>query len=125
MFLNTPLVCEPYQRDRRERDLYYAGQICGVEGYVECILSGLVSALSLAARLEGVTLPPFPTVTMTGALMDHIHTPTSAFQPMNANMGILPVIAGFKRRRRERYHALSSRAIEAMRGYRMENSRFF
>jgi methylenetetrahydrofolate--tRNA-(uracil-5-)-methyltransferase len=125
MFFNTPLECEPYQRDRRERELYYAGQICGVEGYVECILSGLVSALSLAATFDGATPPPFPDVTMTGALMNYIHTPNSSFQPMNANMGILPPIEGFKRKRRERYHALSRRAIEAMRVYRLENSRLF
>ncbi len=125
MFVNTPLVCEPYQRDRSEGKLYYAGQICGVEGYVECILSGLVSALAIAAAYEGEILPPFPDVTMTGALMNYIHTPNADFQPMNANMGILPAIGGFKRRRKERYHALSCRAIEAIGRYRRENARFF
>jgi methylenetetrahydrofolate--tRNA-(uracil-5-)-methyltransferase len=125
MFMNTPLACEPYQRDRREREMYYAGQICAVEGYVECILSGLVSALSIAAALDGTELPPFPDVTMMGALMNYIHTPNSAFQPMNANMGILPAIPGYKRRRKERYQALSTRAADAMRVYRRENSRFF
>lgn len=121
MFLNTPLVCEPYQRDRTEDDLHYAGQICGVEGYVECILSGLVAALSIAAACMGETLPAFPDVTMSGALMDYIHTPTSSFQPMNANMGILPPLGGSKRKRRERYQALSQRAIDAIGEYRRNN----
>jgi methylenetetrahydrofolate--tRNA-(uracil-5-)-methyltransferase len=125
MFINTPLVCRPYQRDRNERRLYYAGQLCGVEGYVECILSGLVSALSITAAFEGEAIPSFPGATMTGALMDYIHTPNSNFQPMNANMGILPAMEGFKRRRRERYQALSRRALDAMQAYRRDHSWLF
>ncbi|MFH1755356.1 MAG: methylenetetrahydrofolate--tRNA-(uracil(54)-C(5))-methyltransferase (FADH(2)-oxidizing) TrmFO [Candidatus Latescibacterota bacterium] len=125
MFINIPRVCTPYQNDRDEKKLFYAGQICGVEGYMECVTSGLVSALSIVASYEERPLPLFPDVSMTGALMNYIHTANRNFQPMNANMGILPAITGFTRKRRERNQALSTRAVDAMREYRRANSWLF
>jgi methylenetetrahydrofolate--tRNA-(uracil-5-)-methyltransferase len=114
MFLNLPAVCVPYQRDRTSAGLYYAGQICGVEGYVECIASGLVAALSVLTELRGVPCPTFPPETMIGSLMNHIHRPTGNFQPMNANMGILPALPRKIRGRRARYMETSRRAVEAI-----------
>ncbi|NIM19784.1 MAG: methylenetetrahydrofolate--tRNA-(uracil(54)-C(5))-methyltransferase (FADH(2)-oxidizing) TrmFO [Candidatus Latescibacteria bacterium] len=125
MFLDVPSVCERYQRDRKNPDLYYAGQICGVEGYSECIMSGLVSALSIVASHKGISIHPFPDATMIGALMNYIHTPTRDFQPMNANMGILPTVGKPAGGRKARYLAIAERAIAAIKAYRDQNMWLF
>jgi methylenetetrahydrofolate--tRNA-(uracil-5-)-methyltransferase len=122
MFLNLPAVCIPYQRDRKKEGLYYAGQICGVEGYVECIASGLAAALSVLAELRGEDLPKLPSETMIGSLMNHIHTPSASFQPMNANMGILPPFERKIRGRKARCLEASRRAHDAIERYARENS---
>jgi methylenetetrahydrofolate--tRNA-(uracil-5-)-methyltransferase len=126
IFMNIPEICDRYLRDRRRAGLYYAGQICGVEGYVECIMSGIVVALSIYAESLGRELPAFPDETMIGSLMNYVHTPTKRFQPMNANMGILPVGDLRRiRRKRERYTAVAQRAIAAMDEYRSANAWLF
>jgi methylenetetrahydrofolate--tRNA-(uracil-5-)-methyltransferase len=125
MFLNIPEVCSLYQRDRTRPGLFYAGQICGVEGYVECIASGLIAALEITADTQGTSLPPLPPETMIGSLMSHIHTPASDFQPMNANMGILPAPAKRIRGRKARYLQASRRAVDAMSRFRAENGWLF
>jgi methylenetetrahydrofolate--tRNA-(uracil-5-)-methyltransferase len=127
MFLNLPAVCTPYQRDKQMDGLFYAGQICGVEGYVECIASGLVAALSVYSRSMARDLPPLPTATMVGALMKHIHTPpaSGSFQPMNANMGILPARAKVGGSRRERYLRASEAAVDRMSAYHDQNAWLF
>jgi methylenetetrahydrofolate--tRNA-(uracil-5-)-methyltransferase len=125
MFLNIPEICEPYQRDRRRSGLLYAGQICGVEGYVESINSGLISALALFADMTDRELPPFPEETMTESLMRYVHTPSKHFQPMNANMGLIPSKGARKGGRRERYLRVAERAIAAMKAYREANGWLF
>jgi methylenetetrahydrofolate--tRNA-(uracil-5-)-methyltransferase len=118
IFLNIPELCDRYLRDRRRPGLYYAGQLCGVEGYVESIASALVVSLSLVAEAAGRPLPPLPRETMLGALMDYVHTPTKNFQPMNANFGIVPGPEKRPRNRQERNAATARRALDAMQGYR-------
>ncbi len=125
IFLNLPVVCDRYQRDRSVTGLYYAGQICGVEGYVECVMSGLVSALSIYADGVGAPMPLFPDDTMIGALMNYIHTPTKNFQPMNANMGVVPATPRPKGPRKTRYLAVAQRAERAMRRFRADNDGLF
>jgi methylenetetrahydrofolate--tRNA-(uracil-5-)-methyltransferase len=125
MFLNTPVLCEPYQRDRALPGLYYAGQICGVEGYVECIMSGIISALAVYADVVGRPMAPFPDETMIGALMNHVHTASKNFQPMNANMGILPASGRRGGPRRTRFLAKAERGVAAMAAYRRENQWLF
>jgi methylenetetrahydrofolate--tRNA-(uracil-5-)-methyltransferase len=128
IFLDVPRLCDPYMADRRRDGLYYAGQICGVEGYVESIMSAMVVALSIYARIRGRAMPALPRETMMGALMEHVHTPVGDFQPMNANMGILPRPEGLRRGRRgrrERNQAISSAAIAAMNAWREEHNWLF
>jgi methylenetetrahydrofolate--tRNA-(uracil-5-)-methyltransferase len=129
IFLNIPEVCDRYLADRRKSGLYYAGQICGVEGYVESIASAMVVALSIHAGFQERELPDLPDETMLGALMNYVHTPTDNFQPMNANMGILPApalhVRGRKARRRERNQMIASTAIEAMKAWREANAWLF
>ncbi|MCH7548245.1 MAG: methylenetetrahydrofolate--tRNA-(uracil(54)-C(5))-methyltransferase (FADH(2)-oxidizing) TrmFO [Candidatus Krumholzibacteriota bacterium] len=126
IFLNIPELCEHYLHDRKKPGLYYAGQICGVEGYVESIMSGMIVALSIVAVSGDRPLPALPEATMIGALMEYVHTPNSNFQPMNANMGIMP-FEGRRRRgaRRERNRAIAERAIDEMTRWRHENASLF
>lgn len=126
IFLNLPEMCNRYQSDRKVNGLYYAGQICGVEGYVECIMSGIVVAMSIYARMQGRDMPPFPDETMIGSLMNYIHTPTRNFQPMNANMGIVPRPDRKRgQSRKERYQVIARRAVDAMEAYRERNAWLF
>jgi methylenetetrahydrofolate--tRNA-(uracil-5-)-methyltransferase len=126
IFLNIPELCSPYLEDRRRPGLFYAGQICGVEGYVESIMSAIIVALAVVAHSEGRSLPPLPEATMIGALMEYVHTPSRNYQPMNANMGIMP-FEGLRRRakRRERNEAIASRAISEITAWRKENAWLF
>jgi methylenetetrahydrofolate--tRNA-(uracil-5-)-methyltransferase len=129
LFLNVPLVCDRYLADRRRPGLYYAGQVCGVEGYVESIASAIVVALSIHARCQERTFPDLPEQTMLGALLSYVHRPADNFQPMNANMGIVPAPSirarGRKTRRRERHQAVSAAAQTAMRAWREANAWLF
>ncbi|GAI79697.1 unnamed protein product, partial [marine sediment metagenome] len=131
-FLDIPQVCERYLSDRRRTGLYYAGQICGVEGYVESIASAIVAALSIYAGLQGRPFPDLPGGTMVGALMDYVHTPNQNFQPMNANMGILPAPSrlpggarGRVARRKARNEEISRRALESMGMWKQSNAWLF
>jgi len=126
MFLDMPRICERYLHDRRRGGLYYAGQICGVEGYVESIMSGIIVALSVLAARQGQTFPPLPEGTMIAALMEYVHTPARRFQPMNANMGLLP--RGAARApggRRERHAAAAECALRRMRDWREAHAWLF
>ncbi|HEX5131064.1 MAG TPA: methylenetetrahydrofolate--tRNA-(uracil(54)-C(5))-methyltransferase (FADH(2)-oxidizing) TrmFO [Candidatus Krumholzibacteria bacterium] len=125
IFLNIPELCDPYLRDRQRDGLHYAGQICGVEGYVESIASAIVVSLSLVASGAGRPLPPLPRETMLGSLMNYVHTPTKNFQPMNANFGIVPAPGPRPRGRKERNEATARAAIAAMEGYRRDHAWLF
>ena len=97
-------------------NVFFAGQITGFEGYMQSAASGLLAARQIFARLNGRELPPPPPATMCGALLAYITTPNKDFQPMGANMGILPRTAEIDaiRDKRERYAALSRAAQDAM-----------
>lgn len=84
--------------------LYAAGQLCGVEGYVESIMSGLIAAVSLARELEGKEVAIPPETTVTGALCRYVLTPSENFQPMNANFGILPFAESVGKKDRKKYY---------------------
>ena len=100
-------------------NVFFAGQITGFEGYMESAASGLLAAHQMLARLKGRELPPPPAATMCGALLDYITTPNKDFQPMGANMGILPRTEEINsiRDKRERYMALSQAAQDAMQAW--------
>ena len=116
-FLESPAVLTKQQCLKEHPNVFFAGQITGFEGYMESAASGLLAARQLLARLQGRELPPPPAETMCGALLDYITTPNKDFQPMGANMGILPRDEEINaiRDKRERYAALSARAQDAMR----------
>ena len=124
-FIDTPNACKPYQMDQQRPGLFYAGQLCGVEGYVECIASGLIAALSIAAWSEKREIPTLPQETLLGGLMGFIHTKSKRFQPMNANMGVVPGLGRKIRNRSERNTLIADRAIEAMKRFAREQEWFF
>ncbi|MGC8842684.1 MAG: methylenetetrahydrofolate--tRNA-(uracil(54)-C(5))-methyltransferase (FADH(2)-oxidizing) TrmFO [bacterium] len=114
-YINSPLFLEPTFQFRGEEGLFFAGQITGVEGYVESAASGLVAGINAARFLLGLSLLVFPRETMIGALSHYISQANADnFQPMNANFGLLPPLEGKIRDRRKRYEALSRRALEIL-----------
>jgi methylenetetrahydrofolate--tRNA-(uracil-5-)-methyltransferase len=116
-FLDAPRHLNPSMEFRNRRGLFFAGQITGVEGYVESIASGFVAAISAWARAAGREPPEFPEESMTGALMRHITTLSrGAFQPMNANFGLLPLPPDIKKRERKARQA--DRALSSIEEFR-------
>ena len=98
--------------------LFFAGQITGVEGYVESAASGLLAAINLYQKLQGGDLSVPDNTTVLGALSAHISAPNENFQPMNANFGILKPLNEIVRDKKRRYALLAERAIENIKVYK-------
>jgi methylenetetrahydrofolate--tRNA-(uracil-5-)-methyltransferase len=90
---------------------FFAGQITGVEGYVESIASGLLAGVTMAARIKGYSDPVIPDTTAIGALGRYISTHNRNFQPMNINFGLLPPLDDKVRGKQQRYLSLAERAL--------------
>ncbi len=120
-FLNAPEVLDGTLRIKGTENIYVAGQLSGTEGYMESAGCGLIAARFLLARLRGSEPAPLPETTMLGALMRYLNTPNKDFQPMGANMGILPGLKDEIRDKKERYAGYASRALDALKGYLEEN----
>ena len=123
-FLESPKVLTKQQFLADHPNVFFAGQITGFEGYMESAASGLLAARSLYARLEGKVLPPPPVDTMCGALIQYLTTENKHFQPMGANMGILPPLPEESRPRdkRLRYMAAAQRAVASFQQWLDENA---
>ena len=115
---STELLDETYKLKTSKTPIYFAGQITGVEGYVESISSGMVSALNAIQQYKKQRNEPeekiiFSPNTVIGSLAKYISTPNSKFQPMNANFGILPELEVKKiKDKKERYKALAERSLK-------------
>ncbi|MDE0849925.1 methylenetetrahydrofolate--tRNA-(uracil(54)-C(5))-methyltransferase (FADH(2)-oxidizing) TrmFO [Yoonia sp.] len=114
-FINSPTLLDHEMRLRSKPNLRFAGQITGVEGYVESAAMGLLAGRMAIAELTGETLAPVPNTTAMGALVSHITGGADAktFQPMNVNFGLFPPLDGMKggrRGRKERYKGYTDRA---------------
>lgn len=96
------------------KNLYFAGQITGVEGYVESISSGLMAGINAANEFYGKEEFYLPIETMTGALANYISTPNEKFQPMNANFGIVPGLEKRIKDKKEKYKVLADRALNTL-----------
>lgn len=96
------------------KNLYFAGQITGVEGYVESISSGLMAGINAANEFNGKKEFILPIETMTGALANYISTPNEKFQPMNANFGIVPGLEKRIKDKKEKYTILADRGINKL-----------
>lgn len=111
-FLNGPRVLKADYSFRGREDLFFAGQITGVEGYMESSSSGILAGINLARRLEGKGPLLLPKTTMMGALSHYVAEYSGKdFQPMGANFGVLPPLPEKIRDKRERYMALAQRAL--------------
>ncbi|MBR45193.1 MAG: methylenetetrahydrofolate--tRNA-(uracil(54)-C(5))-methyltransferase (FADH(2)-oxidizing) TrmFO, partial [Rhodospirillaceae bacterium] len=125
-FLNSPSVLDPLLRLKARPNIRFAGQITGVEGYVESAAIGLLAGRFMAAEIGGVTPLPPPPETALGALLAHItggHLAGGAvsFQPMNVNFGLFPPLPG-KYKKRERKPAMAHRAIDRLADWLAEGS---
>ena len=113
-FLNSPRLLDDQMRLKSKPHIRFAGQITGVEGYVESAAMGLLAGRLAAAEMQRRTLPAVPATTSTGALVHHITGGADAktFQPMNVNFGLFPPVdaKGGRRGRRDRYKAYTDRA---------------
>ena len=113
-YLNGPEVLGRNYALKGDPLLRFAGQLTGVEGYMESTASGLVAAVSLAKALAGQPEPDFTGRTILGALERHVRTPSASFQPMNANFGILDALPFRVKGKKNRYERLSEVAIDAL-----------
>lgn len=115
-FINSPVLLNADFSLKSNPDIYFAGQMTGVEGYMESASSGLVAGISLARKIRGLEPLRLPTDTMTGALSAYISDPYNdgKFQPMGANMGILPDIPQKIRDKKEKYGVYAKRAVESL-----------
>ena len=108
---STNLLDETYNL-KKQKNIYFAGQITGVEGYVESISSGLIAGINAVNQLKNEEKRKFPDYTVIGALSKYISTPNEKFQPMNANFGILSGLNGKIKDKKKKYELLANRSIE-------------
>ena len=115
-FINSPKLLNQYYAVKNNENLYFAGQMTGVEGYLESCASGFVAGMNIARHVLGMDLIDFPNTTAIGALAHYVSSSTSAnFQPMNVNFGIIPRLeTKVKGGKAVRNEALSARALETL-----------
>lgn len=112
-FLNGPMVLQETGQMKKREDIFFAGQMTGVEGYIESTASGLVAGINAARLAKGEDTLIFPRTTAIGALMNHVGaSPTSHFQPMNINFGLLPAPEKKIRSKKERNAYYAQRALK-------------
>lgn len=116
-YLNSPQLLDKHFNLRSNKRFYFAGQMTGVEGYVESAASGLMAGLAAARAVLGLPEVEFPDVTAHGALANYISNPAiENFQPMNINFGLIPPLTVRIRKKREKNAQIAARALEALDG---------
>jgi methylenetetrahydrofolate--tRNA-(uracil-5-)-methyltransferase len=111
-FLNSPKLLNEQFNMRTRPSLYFAGQMTGVEGYIESAASGIFAGLNMARQIQGLPLVSLPETTMLGALSKYISSPeTENFQPMGCNMGILPEWGERIKDKKLKYKLLAERGL--------------
>ena len=109
-YIQGPKVLNKYYQTLKRDDLFFAGQITGVEGYLESAASGMVAGINMAKFLKGEEMIDFKRITSLGALQNYVATPNSNYVPMNVNFGIFDEITG-KMKKQERKLAYASRSL--------------
>jgi len=114
-FLQSPKLLDRYYADRRNPLVAFAGQMTGVEGYVESTASGFLAAVAMAAKVQGKELPDFPKTTAIGALGMYISDETVGnFQPMNVNFSIIAPLEQRIRKKAEKNLAIAQRSLQVI-----------
>ncbi len=114
-FINAPICLNQTLQFQRAPHIYAAGQISGVEGYVESAACGFLAGLFAACHLSGNSAPIPPAETAFGALLGHLsNADPDNFQPMNVNYGLFPALEGGRKKRTERRLAMAERALAAI-----------
>ena len=114
-FLQSPKLLDQYYADRRDPRVAFAGQMTGVEGYVESTASGYLAAVAMAAKVQGCVPPEFPETTAIGALGKYISDGSvENFQPMNINFSIIQPLEKRIRKKAEKNLAIANRALEVI-----------
>lgn len=111
-YINSTKLLDNTYNFKDNKNIYFAGQITGVEGYVESISSGMVSALNAVSQIKNESKIEFSNLSMIGALAKYISTANDKFQPMNANFGIVPELSKRIKDKKIKYGMLADRAIE-------------
>ena len=119
-YLNSPQLLEKTYKLKEEKNIYFAGQMTGVEGYVESAASGIVAALNALYNQEDKQII-FPTETMIGAMANYIVDNTSKnFQPMNANFGIIKPLPERIKDKKEKYERYAKRSLEMLENFKID-----
>ena len=113
-YINSPELLDKTYNFKKNKNIYFAGQITGVEGYVESISSGMVAGINAYLQLKNESKKIFDDKTMIGALAKYISTENKKFQPMNANYGILPEFEVKIKDKKERYEKMSQRSLKIL-----------
>lgn len=114
-FLDSPRLLDRYYADKRDPLVAFAGQMTGVEGYVESTASGFLAAVAMAAKVLDKPLPDYPKTTAIGALAAYISDPSvTHFQPMNIHFGLLPPLEQRVKKKSEKNLAIAVRSLEAL-----------
>jgi methylenetetrahydrofolate--tRNA-(uracil-5-)-methyltransferase len=116
-FINSPKLLNPTLQVIGQPNVFMAGQITGVEGYVESAAAGIAAAIGVARLVKGQEPVFFPRETAIGSLCNYITTPNSNFQPMNINFGLLPPLEQRIRSKKQRNRLLSERALDKMKAF--------
>lgn len=117
-YLNSPQLLDKHFNLRSNKRFYFAGQMTGVEGYVESAASGLMAGLAAARAVLELPEVEFPNVTAHGALANYVSNPAiENFQPMNINFGLIPPLTVRIRKKREKNAQIAARALEALDGF--------
>ena len=113
-FINAPNTINSFYQAKKRNDLFFAGQISGIEGYVESIASGLVAGINMSKLIRGLDLVEFPIESAIGSQAFYIaNTPVDEFQPMNTNFGIFPDL-NVKHNKGQRKELYSNRSLERL-----------
>jgi len=115
-YLESPKILNENYQSKTYPNLFFAGQISGVEGYVESAASGLYAAIQMANWYKKEPFKPLPEMTMMGAMARYISKENASFVPMNANWGLMPALA-FKHKKKSRKAHYAERALEALKSY--------
>ena len=120
-YINSPKLLNCFYQLKKDNNIFFAGQMTGVEGYVESAASGLASAINMYRYIMGLEFVKFPIETMMGAMANYISTPNTNFIPMNANYGIVPEL-NFKHSKKERKMLYGKRGLECMEEFIKKNN---